>query len=923
MTSKILRINNRKGSAFVIVIGVLAIIIFAATTFMTSTVEEGRQTNMSIRGLHASSLAEAALERAMRVLTEKINKVDPATAQPEDLAITIRLPAKEGSSTFGQSENFGTDKELILSDAMKKEMTLTKDDLQKDGEKELDELVDYMTDKSAKSYEVTVKAKVSQAFRNSPGKDYPDYKIPGVDIGWNTRYDVANFLNGEGYSAFEIALPSGLSWLDFSIPIKIGSIELIDINVTNIIGTILEKALPPITIGSKEYKINEFTEFNTLADLLLNQLIAKGAKKIYPIEVKLDKIKMPKSISELWPSGVGVSEADGQYLEKYGQISMECEAKITYKDNYTSARRVTAIKDFKVADCEPPAPMYSFFVNNTQNDRVAFNNYGGQFFVNNFDYTGVLSKVKDMITGTSGLSDDELESREFPGLIRVNYIDQSANQTAPIMCNIGLLGDWGSTDIEGDDSGFLSRLFNGIEALVLLCPDSSMAVVNSSYNINSTVMVKNPSTNEKVPLKLTGTYEKGKAGSTPLVGGIANYSAQVAKERKTEMAGSKDWLKSITGGLGNGANLVPNVGGMSTNVISLAVTLALKPLVGAVAGDYSSAISVKDCFESWDMPAMGTSNSLYPIPTTGTGANKSHLFGYGGLHPTLTKEIEGDVMKVYRQWKMCIVGLNPTDRLPLLPFPPVFLPPPPLVVPIWQAAQVVEKYDFNVGNLKAHDDVGEIDCDAHAYDPALLENMAPNLYTNEQYAKKATYYYENADAFIEDLPNRTTELDGKTVFVLNGITYISGTLGDASNPFTVDGDTLYVVGKGMIVCSGNIYLGCNVVALDRSADEPTVFTLMCRKGALLVMKGGLKLRFEGSLYTERGMYVHNKSSLHIVGNWVTNAFNKPSMGGTVVVDYVSSRVRTSLGSLHPTRGKYDPRRYHVSFSPAWAAWRAH
>ena len=89
------------------------------------------------------------------------------------------------------------------------------------------------------------------------------------------------------------------------------------------------------------------------------------------------------------------------------------------------------------------------------------------------------------------------------------------------------------------------------------------------------------------------------------------------------------------------------------------------------------------------------------------------------------------------------------------------------------------------------------------------------------------------------------------------------------------------------------------------------------------MTGGLKLRFEGSLYTELGMFVHQNSSLHIVGNWVTNAFNKAAMGGNVAIDYVSSRVRTSLGSLHPIRGKYDPRRYHVSFSPVWASWRAH
>lgn len=906
--------KNRAGSAFIIVIGVLAVIIFASTMFMSGTIEESRQTSMSIRGLHATSLAEASLERAMRVLSETINQVDPDKATKDDLGIKLRMPATEGSSTMGQSENFGTDNQLNLSEDMKKEMVLTKVELQPNGETELDELVDFMTDKGAKSYEVTVKAKISQAFRNSPGKDYSDYKVPGVDIEWNTRYDVKNFLDGKGYTAFEIKLPSGMKWLKFSIPIKIGTIKLIDINVGSIVG----KLLPDVSIGGKSYSFDEFTSFDTLADLLLNQLIAKGAKKIYPIEVRLDKVKIPSSIGELWPANTNISENDGQYIEKYGQISLECEAKITYGDNHTSTRRVSAVKDFKVADCEPPAPMYSFFINNMQNDRIAFNNYGGQFYINNFDYTGVLGKVKNMVTGT--VADDNSDN-EYPGLIRVNYKDESSNKDCPVLCNVGLVGDWGAANIEGDDSGFMSRLFSGIEALMLLCPDTSMAVAGAKYNINSSVKVKDTKTGEQVPLKLKDTYKKGVTGESPLTGSIHDYSVDVEKERKTEIVSKKDFLKSLVG-VGDGINLVPDVGEMSTNVISLGITLALKPLASAVPV-VGSALKVANCFQEWDMPAMGTMNSLYPIPTTGTGTNKTHLFGYGGLHPTMTKEIEGNVMKVYRQWAMCIVGMNPTDRLPLLPFPPVFLPPYPIIVPIWKASEIIEKYDFNLENFKAHDNDGEVEMSANEYDPKMLENMPPNLYTNEQYAKKATYYYETPQQFLDDLPNRTTTLeDGTTAFVLNGITYISGSLGSESEPFAPS-ETFSVVGKGMIVVSGNIYLGCNVVSVDRSETEPTVFTMLARRGALLIMNGNKQLRFEGSLYTERGMYVHCKSSLHIVGNWVTNAFNKAAMGGTVVIDYVSSRCRTSLGSLHPSRGKYDPKRYHVSFSPIWAAWRAH
>jgi hypothetical protein len=450
-----------------------------------------------------------------------------------------------------------------------------------------------------------------------------------------------------------------------------------------------------------------------------------------------------------------------------------------------------------------------------------------------------------------------------------------------------------------------------------------MAVTGGKYNVNAVVTKRNTSGNSSVPSNMTG----GSGGvTTPPdpTGGASNnkYGLAFNNTPSVEANGPKKYLDKLMSAAG--INLIPNVGNMSTNVIALAVSLALKPMVDGLVSP--SIATVPDAFEKWEMPYMGTPNWLYTIPTAGTGANKTHFFGPGGLYPTLTREVEGNVMKKFRQWKMCIVGMNPMDRLPLLPFPPpwCFLPPPPLVIPIWYTSEVLQKYDYGLDPLKANDENGDPDLQTYEYDPTKLENMPPNLYTLEQYAKKATYYYEDYEAFLSDLPNRMTTVEGRKVFVLNGITYIAGTLGSQSAPFTPpDGDgTFYVCGKGMIVSSGNLYLGCDIKTLDLSADEMTVFTLMLRTGGLLVLSGGQQREIEGSLYTDKGIYIHRDSSLHIIGNWVTNQFNKAVMGGTVVIDYVSSKVRNSLGSLHPTRGKYDPKRYHVSFSPMWASWRS-
>ncbi len=913
---------KKKGSVFLLVIGILAIIFFAAGTFMASTVDESRQTSISLRGVHTVSLAEAGLERAMRILSDEINNVSLDEVSADDLAILMRMPAQKMSgSILGISGSLGEDEQLALPSKVTKEFVLTKEDLQFGiDNSELDDLVYYMTsddksDKGIKDYEIKVTASLDKAFRISPGNDYKDFKTPGVDISWNMRPDVKNFLNGEGYSPLEIGFPKNLTWLNFSIPVKFAGIEIFNINLVNIV----DNLMPNINVAGKSRSFKDLTSLDFMADTLLNDIIAKGKKKIYPVDVKVDQIPMPKSASELWPAGSGINEGlKEQYLEKYGQIKLSSEAKITYNDGYTSRRVISATKDFKVADCEPIAPMYSFFISNIDNEYIQFNNYGGAFYVKNFDYTGSLGKLVEIFAGTEHLSDKDLEKREFPGLVRVNYLDKTENGDKPIICNVSLMGDWNAPKIRGDDTGMVNNVMKGLDTTIMLAPSTGMEVVGAKTNINADITRRDTETGEEVPLSFKGP-KTDDDGYVPLFGdgapsGIYDTSAKAQTDVKTK--GAKDYLSKMTSA--TNLNLIPNVGKFSTNVIALAVTYALRPLIQAAPLPKGS-LNAPDCFQKWEMPSMGTSNSLYTIPNTGTGANKTHLFGPSSMHPTLSREIEGNVLKAFKQWRMCIVGLNTIDRIPIMVG--VFLPPLP--IPIWSTNDVLNKYDYNLAPLKANKEDGSADTKTYSYDPDKLENMPPNLYTPEQYIKKATYYYESDKAFLDDLPNRMTTVNGKNVFVLNGITFISGSLGNNRETFPPE-ETFYVVGKGMIVCSGNIYLGGNIKALDRNEDERTVFTLMSRGGALLVLgsnSGDNQLELEASLYTDKGIYCHSNYSLHIIGNWVTNKFSKAAMGGTVEVSYTSSRVRTSVGSLHPERGKFDPSRYHVSFSPTWASWR--
>jgi hypothetical protein len=165
---------------------------------------------------------------------------------------------------------------------------------------------------------------------------------------------------------------------------------------------------------------------------------------------------------------------------------------------------------------------------------------------------------------------------------------------------------------------------------------------------------------------------------------------------------------------------------------------------------------------------MGTANSNYCLPTFGTGQNKTHLFGTSSWNPTLTRDIEGPVAKRYRQWRVTILGLLARDRLPFLPFTPPFCNVPPIPIPYWWVDTKITKYDYDIFCLKAYDvEKNQSDTSYSIYDPSMMENMPANWYTNEQYAKKSNYFYKDYQGFIDDLPNRMVDIDGKKVLQLN------------------------------------------------------------------------------------------------------------------------------------------------------------
>lgn len=950
---------GRNGNVLAVVIGILAVIFIIAVYFSSATIDRTRQTKRALGGDQTASLAEAAVNRAIHMMSQAMNdpKSFDKSANLKSLAIMLRYPLPVKTADGNEvSAELGKDDLLDISVMEKEgvpakvEMTLADLRVKPKGEDWLDELVTFACADKAKEYDVKVTVEIEKACRiNAKPLSSGKYEVPGIDCEFSVRKDVLGFLENKGMLNFILEFPDWLSLFNFSIPIKVW-VPIVDLEIT--LATIdpapvIDLAVKPLTKGTQladsmncpdGIGVKDYFVVDKLLRALFHQLLNKP--NLYPVKIMFDKDFFMQT-ADLWPGGVKIPEDYSRYVEKYGNIKVSALARIDFNDGTFSERRVEATKDFKVSDFMPMAPMYSFFMANTTNDRVNFNDNGGQFYVNN----------------SSGrlLSKAEREARkELAGQIRVNFKPDDYSDTnpgTPLVINTSLMGHYQGPKMAENGVGDAAlNLAAGADALLMLGRTKNAIISKASYNIDGTINSKNVNTKKGSPLPKELKFSRGPVRhGFQLSSDISEKHAKMLhkdpkyiENRKTYQSSAlkqrndsykwwtsdehkmkhEDYLKKKAESI----NFLPDPENLSSNIFSFGISMAHRAM-GASLTDLTNGAVVMgstppaDAFGRMKLPWMGTSNSYYCLPSLGWGQNKTHLFGINAWYPTMSRDIEGMVAKRYRQWHVTIVGLFAKDRLPLLPFPPPWCFLPPIPVPFWFADQIINKYDYNMWFMKAYDAEDDTaDAGMSMYDPEYTVNMPANYYATEQYAKKSNYFYPDAESFIKDLPNRMITIDGKKALQLSGITFIAGSLGTDSNPYKApEGDTLYVTGKGMIVVSGNVSLGCNIKYAEEP-EKPTVFSLIVRNGGLIVTNEG-DFVIEGSVYTNRGLYIGSNTRLNIQGNWVTNEFAKHRMRGEVMIDYVSSKLRPSLGSLHPKTGKYDPRRYNLALSPRWSAWK--
>lgn len=879
---------KKKGNVFLIIIGILSVIFILATFFIKTTIEEKHQTEFSHRAVQVQCLAEAALERAISILSTKLNDYQECT-NPNSLANIIRRPYKLlANSNYGSSANLGINSPLDLTDTNSYVYTLKKDDLQVSDNKELDELVNFMSGGNC-NYEVEVRVKINKAFKNAPGPSVggEKYKVPGVQIPWNCHPAVLDFLNNQGFVALTLALPDSIRWLSVPLKFEFAGIKVFSINLISIISEFAKT--------TNNAALNEF-----LRCISLHAMFSKLFPDIYPYTIKFDKNIFPPINNKL--AGVSISNNyDSELIfEKFGYLEFESKASITFSDGRKITKTITALKEFKCADIEPIAPMYSFFIANFHDEQLIFNDVGGNLYVNNF------AEHKSIVDNSVAP-----EKKEFPGLVRING-------TKPMVVNVGFIGNPFSPDIDENDN-LLKKLGRGANWLLIMDHEISKTFKEFKTTISyKSELAKYTSTVTSLPKEAQGSPSGTNAAASSNSGSSSN-NPQTSPEDKpvTNQDANKDQNKmlQLLQGFADKVNFIPPLG-------DFGITIYEAPLhVLANVSNY-----VRDPFSAWDWPMMGVGYRLFRIPFPTPSSTVTHLFGSAALFPTLTRQIEGFVLKQYRQWHFAIISWPPAP-LPLgkqvpIPWPPNLLLPIPL--PIWHTHDIQNKYDYNLYLLKLPKKDGYYDKKVYTYDPNILENAPPNLYSLEQYAKKATYYYLTAQDFYKDIPNRLIKENGKDCLKLSGITYVVESITLPPPNF----NKLYVSGRGAIVTGGNIILRGNIedAYSDQEERQPntprTIFSLIARNGGIIYdVDGPPYIKIEGSVFTDKGIAVPHNKALKIVGNWVTNAFNKFHSAGDIMIVYTAYKTRSSLSSIHPYTGRYDPERYYISLGPGWESWK--
>lgn len=873
----------KKGNALLIVLGLTALMVLVSTTLKETGISTRKVTYRTENEQKTIDFAEAVTNLVYRKIAEEMN--DPQMIYDliklkglnlESWFWKFRLPQftaggnvdpmkfKNDNISYAQTSGNDLGFELSIGPEMlaKLRKTYTIKDFP-----ELEELYrDFGGNINVKSV-----ASIKKVYGILPKSN--TIEIPGITI--NTKFleqivdkNIAKFLNSLlSDEKFELDLTEHI--LKYVPDVNLGDIiqnaiknlnfnlalwgTAVPIPVGRLVGAFLKGVVTRLGQGSP-----------TLKNILRNTILKD-------LKLSLDLTSLKNSIRNkvmsIFPDEFNFFAGKlhwGVTVEKIGVFEVKTEVEYRPQGESGPVIRKTLItqKDFRVADIQPIAPRYTFFVanskllfedesventNNFKGDEVINWNEGmGSLICHNIGLTdsSTFNKLKNFMSALFSLDIEKMANNFFlPGLVRVN-----GTKKMEVRLNFGLL------DFIGGNASFIDCL-KGCEVFGLLLGH------------------KDPSTHSKtkgehpiMPSMGESIYGSGKEGVPPLGGWIAFFNILEGQLEKFGLGKDKLSLSSFL--------QVPK------NALSLPY---------------------------FDWPWLTNGKMWVPIPQF---YNKTYFFGDLHIEAPLSLRIEGNIWKRFSRVRLPMIRIFiPLNWLFGCPNVDITLPPLPM------QENIVEPYGF-CAYPPIPKSNGEADeqAMAKAWDPNDHANLPANIYTPVQYLKKASYYYATSADFNNDIENRSTEMDvpgvgKKKVFNCDGVTFVECT--DGQGLFFRD--DLWVCGRGIIVAAGNIHLK-SIRRVDPPDGPPTILSIIARNGAI-INKGNNVV--EACLYGDRGLMNPIYGKLKIYGNLVVNQFNRKDCQGTVEIFYESNRTHSSVLSYFSDFAKFDPTRYHVSFSKRW------
>lgn len=706
------RTRNRSGSAYLMALGVLAVLVVIGIALSRMTLTGRWTTIFSSNEKKAEECAESAANLTFKVVKDNMNDYSAFWKlfnDPDKLLkswfMYFRLPAPVAGAyvdpvSFENAKANGVDVQLDLFNSTlfkplyEKGIVYMYDTISPDPKAPLAPLKG-MFDALGGRVRVTCTARIKNAFAILA--DNPDYVVGGVEV---PLRKVTGFL-GNLYDKVKIGAadvisgdedtddPTGEQTLAESMPnIDIAKmlpndplLEAPDIsNVTIIIQGV------PVPVGAiLQVPLDKiFKKIQTQLGLTPQKIAKKvfGSALQFKIDFESINKRIEEAIQNCLPKFLQAFAGNASFdvtVEKQGFFEVVTEVEYTphYPGGPTIKKKLIMHREFRVADIQPIASDYTFFVANSKllyekslenfdswagNDHIKWNEGMGTIVIHNMPS---ISEIWDSIKNIFSFEIKELaQNLKLPGLVRING-------TKEMLLKLTMFEKFpvGADALD---------VFKKMEIVALLTPH--------------------------------------KDGKTACAGDHPSGS-----DKHSIIPG----LKSVTYNFWDKG----------------------KPF------DWGY-------FGGGDPGGIGT--YWLPIPPMFA---RTLLFGNFHLEFPMSMRVEGYLKKVYTHIRLLLVKIY-IPPIPIIGFAGMDIP-----IPWFWAKAVKEPYGFCQWPPYKSDAEGKT-----AWDPNKKGNLPANVYSPTQYLKKASYFYASSHDFNKDIENRTIIHNGKPTFICDGVTFVNDNL---------------------------------------------------------------------------------------------------------------------------------------------------